>query len=278
MGFRKHGSKEVPEAARGVFLEALRSGLSQSAAATVAGVSHSTGSKWARAAGIQADLRHRGIRYPAAVREAFWAAMKSGSSVCEASVMAGVSENTGRIWVTQAGYVPRTPVLTVVEPDLSRRPRAPLSFVERCRLEDLLEDGCTPQHAAELLGRHGVTVERELVRAATSSGYRARVGQDLADENRKCPKQRRLESRPVLLAEVLQGLEHKHSPEQIAGRLRQDFPDDRRCGCHTKRSTKPSTSSPAASWPGWSRPRCVPDVLSGKRRAASRPVKASSKT
>lgn len=141
-------------------------------------------------------------------------------------MIAGVSENTGQIWVKQAGYVPRTPLLTVAESDTPRRPRAPLSFVERCRLEDLLENGCSPQHAAELLGRHLATVERELIRGATSSGYRARVGQDLADENRKRPKQRRLESHPVLLAEVLQGLEHKHSPEQVAGRLRQDFPED----------------------------------------------------
>ena len=40
MVFRKRGSKALPELAREVFLEALRSGLSQSAAATVAGVSH----------------------------------------------------------------------------------------------------------------------------------------------------------------------------------------------------------------------------------------------
>jgi len=226
MGFRKHGSKDVPESARGVFLDALRSGLSQSAAATVAGVSHQTGSTWARAAGIAADTGHRGLRYPAAVREAFWAAMYSGASTTDAAILAGVSENAASTWIKQAGYVPRTPVLAVVEPDGSRRPRAPLSFTERCRLEELLETGYTWQRAAGLLQRHPDTVDREIVRGATGSGYRARVGQDVADELRKRPKQRRLESRPALLAEVLQGLEHKHSPEQIAGRLRQDFPDD----------------------------------------------------
>ncbi|MGH3586340.1 MAG: IS30 family transposase [Pseudonocardia sp.] len=152
--------------------------------------------------------------------------MKLGASAVEASMIAGVSENTGQTWVKQAGYVPRTPAVAVVDIDESRRPRAPLSFTERCRLEDLLEGGCTPERAAELLGRHLHTVEREVVRGATCSGYRARVGQDVTDENRKRPKQRRLESRPVLLVEVLQGLEHKHSPEQIAGRLRQDFPED----------------------------------------------------
>src|SRR4029453_4413813 len=110
MAFRKHGCKQVPESAREDFLEALRSGLSQSAAATVAGVSHQTGCRWAKAAGVPASLKHRGIRYPAAVREAFWAAMRSGASPTHAAVIAGVSENTGRIWVRQAGYMPRTPV------------------------------------------------------------------------------------------------------------------------------------------------------------------------
>ena len=226
MGFREHGSKDVPEFAREVFLEGLRSGLSQSAAATLAEVSHQTGSKWARAAGIQADLRHRGTRYSAAVRETFWAAMRSGSSPSEASVIAGVSENTGAIWVKQAGYVPRTPVFALVEIDGSPRPRAPLSFTERCRLEELLEDGFTAATAAQRLERHLATVEREIVKGATGSGYRARVGQDVADAHRKRPKPRRLESNPVLLAEVVQRLEQRHSPEQIAHRLRQDYPSD----------------------------------------------------
>ena len=226
MGFRKRGSKSVPESAREVFLEALKSGLSQSAAATLAEVSHQTGWKWARSAGIPADLRHRGIRYPAAVREAFWAAMKSGSSPGQASVIAGVSENTGQIWVKQAGYVPRTPALDLVEIDRSRRPRAPLTFTERCRLEELLEGGATAVRAAGLLDRHHTTIGREIVKGLTGSGYRARVGQDKADENRRRPKTRKLEDTPALLAEVVQRLEQRHSPEQIAERLRQDFPDD----------------------------------------------------
>jgi transposase, IS30 family len=107
-----------------------------------------------------------------------------------------------------------------------RRPRAPLTFVERCRLEELLEGGCTAVRAAELLDRHRDTIRREVVKGLIGSGYRARVGQDKADAERKRPKERRLESRPALLAEVVQRLEQRHSPEQIAERLRQDFPDD----------------------------------------------------
>jgi transposase, IS30 family len=226
MGFRKHGCKEVPESAHEDVLAALGSGLSPAAAATVAGVSATTGYVWARAAGWKAGGGHTGIRYSAAVREAFWAAMRSGSSTAQAARIAGVSEMSAIIWVKQAGYVPRTQCPAVSEIVSCRRPRAPLTFVERCRLEELLEGGCTAVRAAELLDRHRDTIRREVVKGLIGSGYRARVGQDKADAERKRPKERRLESRPALLAEVVQRLEQRHSPEQIAERLRQDFPDD----------------------------------------------------
>ena len=226
MGFRNHGCKEVPESACEVFLEALEAGASQSAAATLAGVHHSTGNRWAKAAGIAGDTKHCGIRYPAAVRERFWAAMRSGADVARAAVSAGVSENAGQKWVQQAGFVPRTQRPAVFEIVATRRPRAPLTFTERCRLEELLEGGCVAGRAAVLLDRHRDTIRREIVKGVTGSGYRARVGQDSADEHRKRPKQRKLQARPNLLAVVLTGLEARHSPEQIAGRLRQDFPDD----------------------------------------------------
>ncbi|WP_122445446.1 IS30 family transposase [Mycobacterium attenuatum] len=151
--------------------------------------------------------------------------MYSGATVTEAAVAAGVSEHTGRRWVDQAGYVPRTPA-PLVDPEPPRSARGPMSFIERCRLEELLETGQTPAQAAVLLGRHRDTIRREVDRGQTGSGYRARVGQDTAEANRKRPKPRHLESRPALLAEVVARLEQRHSPEQIAGRLREDFPDD----------------------------------------------------
>jgi IS30 family transposase len=155
----------------------------------------------------------------------FWAALDSGESVAEAALHAGVSFTRARVWVDQAGYVPRTPVPVEREAD-SVPPSRALSFVERCRLEDLLETRYRPARAAAVLGRHRDTIRREIVRGQTGSGYRARVGQDVAEANAKRPKVRRLDERPALLAEVLRGLRLRHSPEQIAGRLREDFPDD----------------------------------------------------
>ena len=230
MAFRARGSKEVLESVREVFWESVRSGLSPTAAATVAGVAGATGRAWAKAAGYTANPKHHGLRYGQEVRGAFWAALRSGSSVTEAAVIAGVSEHTGQVWVKHAGYVPRTRcsvhLVSGGEVGSSGRPRAALTFLERCRLEELLETGYPPGRAAELLGRHHDTIKRELDRGQTSSGYRAGVSQQRAEANRKRPKPRKLEQNLALRAEVVQGLEQRHSPEQVAARLQLDFPDD----------------------------------------------------
>src|SRR5690625_5077857 len=110
MGFRKRGCKQVPESVREVFFETLRSGVSPTAAATVAGVAGATGRKWAKDAGYQTNKKHYGTRYSQETREAFWTALRSGSTPTQAAVFAGVSEHTALQWVQQAGYVPRTPL------------------------------------------------------------------------------------------------------------------------------------------------------------------------
>jgi IS30 family transposase len=225
MGFRESGSHRVPESARDQFWEALGAGLSVTAAATRAGISHTTGHKWAKAAGYQSTGKYRGVRYSQGEREVFWEAMCCGATVAEAAVIAGVSEIAGRDWVQKAGYVPRTAFSADHEPD-GVAPAGPMSFVERCRLEELLEHGQCQAQAAELLGRHRDTIAREIRRGVTQSGYRARVGQDVAEVNAKRPKQRKLDTRPALRAEVVQRLKQRHSPQQISGRLREDFPDD----------------------------------------------------
>ncbi|WP_122495848.1 helix-turn-helix domain-containing protein [Mycobacterium attenuatum] len=108
----------------------------------------------------------------------------------EAAVVAGVSENAARCWVAQAGFVPRTPFPAGLE--LVMPSGRLLSFLERCRLEQLLEAGHSQAAAARLLERDRSTIGREVGRGATGSGYRARVGQDVAEANAKRPKARKL--------------------------------------------------------------------------------------
>lgn len=227
MAFRGHGVKldvEVAAAVREEFRKALQSGLAPTAAATVAGVSGATGRKWAKAAGYQRNPKHCGTRYSPQVKKTFWGALWSGSTPTQAAVIAGVSENAARCWVEQAGFVPRTPFPAGLERVVAGG--GSLSFLERCRLEELLEAGHSQAAAARLLGRDRSTIGREARRGATSSGYRARVGQDAADANAKRPKPRKLDTHPALLKQVVRRLRKRHSPEQIANRLREDFPDD----------------------------------------------------
>jgi transposase, IS30 family len=63
MGFREPGWHRLPKSVREEFWEAVRSGLSPTAAATVAGVSGATGRRWAKAAGYQVNPKHCGTRY-----------------------------------------------------------------------------------------------------------------------------------------------------------------------------------------------------------------------
>jgi IS30 family transposase len=225
-GFRRQGVHLDAVSAASVrerFWEAVSSGLSPTAAATVAGVAGATGRKWAKGAGYRSTRGHSGTRYSQQVRDAFWAALHAGATVVQAAVIAGVSEHTGRYWVDQAGFVPRTPIAAAPEPET---PSAAVSFTERCRLEELFVSGYSQADAARLLGRSASTISREVGRGMTVSGYRARLAQDTVDAARARPKPRKLESNPALLAEVVQRLEQRHSPEQIAARLRIDFPDD----------------------------------------------------
>ena len=110
-GFRKPGWPRLPGLVHDEFWEAVRSGLSPTAAATVAGVCGATGRKWAKEAGHQTDTKHRGIRYSPVESGCVLAGSAcAGESPACAAMIAGVSENAARQWLQQAGYVPRTPV------------------------------------------------------------------------------------------------------------------------------------------------------------------------
>ena len=87
---------------------------------------------------------------------------------------------------------------------------------------------------ARALGRPPSTISRELARVKGFHGpgnrrrpvYRASTAQADADAKARRPKPARLATNLVLRRQVQDRLEDDHSPEQIARRLRQDFPND----------------------------------------------------
>ena len=219
-----------------VFWVELRAGAGVAAASRTAGVSRFTGYRWLVEGGGWAALgvsgsgagRPRGGRMSEAVRGLFWAELGRGSTIAAAARAAGVARRTGHAWLVEGGGVrPR-----VVNPELEAvvtSGAGVLSFVDRCRLQDLADVGYSPARIAELFGRPRSTITRELVRGQTNGQgrYRAVTAQGRIDSNRRrAGRPAKLVAGGRLFTEVVERLARRHSPEQIAERLRQDFPDD----------------------------------------------------
>jgi IS30 family transposase len=148
----------------------------------------------------------------------FWTQVPLWSSWAAAGVAVGVSARAGNRWAAESGGV--KPRLSVP----SRR----LSYRERCRIEDLLDVGWSPAAIARDLGRHRSTVCREIARhrRVRDGRYGADHAQSESDAAARRPKPAKLAGNLRLRCEVQDRLLTGHSPEQIARRLREDFPDD----------------------------------------------------
>ena len=159
--------------------------------------------------------RPRGGRMGEEIRGLFWAGLRAGACVAVAARAVGVSPSSGRLWLIEAGgVIPRV--------DDGGGPR--IGFVERCRIEELYKAGWSPARIGAVLGRHRSTIGRELARCPAGR-YRAVVANGHAAKARARPKQRKLEVNSVLRGQVVARLSHHHSPEQVARRLRRDFPN-----------------------------------------------------
>ena len=165
----------------------------------------------------------------------FWRLIRQGCSAEEAARRVGFNSQVGRRWFRQAGGMPP---LSLLEPVRRRN----LNISEREQiLAGISAEKSIRQIAAEL-GRHPSTVLRELrknmhhqryrgrslrrLQAHTLWNYSPHLAQLRADKKASRPKQARLVTNAWLQAEVQDRLQQKHSPEQIAHRLVQDFPDD----------------------------------------------------
>ena len=219
------------------FWVGLGAGVSVTAASQAVGVSHWTGYRWLAEAGGPAALglqrvgrggRPWGGRTSEEVRDVFWAALRRGVTITAASQLAGVARGTGAAWLTEAGGVrPRVKNLELeaaVTPASGR-----LSFIDRCRIEDLVKAGYNSARIADLLGRHRSTITRELDRGGSGgqARYRAVIAQGRVDGNRRrAGRPGKLVPGCRLFDAVVERLVQRHSPEQIAGRLKRDFPGD----------------------------------------------------
>jgi IS30 family transposase len=188
------------------------------------------------------------------VRQVFWKRIAEGLSSEDAALACGVSQPVGTRWFREGGGMP--PISLV--PWSGRY----LSFADREEIALLRAQRCGVRVIARRLGRSPSTISRELRRNAATRGgrleYRASVAQWKAERAARRPKTARLAGNDRLrhyvqdrLAGTIRhpdgtevagpdvrwiGRRHGRrqdrrwatawSPEQIANRLRIEFPDD----------------------------------------------------
>ena len=116
--------------------------------------------------------------------------------------------------------VPRPPRPSAWNPSPAR-----LSLQEREEIRVGLETGATLTAIANKIGRSVSTVSREVKANGGREAYRAHLAHQGAFERSRRPKTPKLAC-PRLAAKVAEWLELWWSPEQIAERLRMEFPDD----------------------------------------------------
>ena len=208
---------------------------------------------------LRAKLRSPG-RPPVARQEhrrRFWAFIAAGLSSEDAAMEVGVSQPVGFRWFRQAGGMAPSHLLS--SKPLSGRY---LSFAEREEIALWRAQGLGMREVARRLGRAASTISRELRRNAATRGgtleYRATTAQWHAERAARRPKRAKLAANPALRTYVQdrlagavvalggaavpgpavpwKGRRHGRrqnrrwglawSPQQIAQRLRLDYPDD----------------------------------------------------
>jgi transposase, IS30 family len=152
----------------------------------------------------------------------FWAHVKEGHSIKVAAALTGVSSTVAKRWFRKSGGVC---------PPLIKPTGRRLSFQEREEIAVLTEKGFGVRAIARELGRAASTISRELARRPTPpsgrrKAYRASSAHADAERKARRPKPAKLATVLPLRRQVQDRLKQNHSPEQIAARLRQDFPDD----------------------------------------------------
>lgn len=185
----------------------------------------------------------------------FWLQIAKGLLPAEAAAVVGASQPVGQRWFHNAGGMPPF--------DLAPLSGRYLSFHEREEIALLKAQGAGVRRIADAIGREPSTISRELRRNAATRGskpeYRASVAQWKAELTAKRPKPAKLAANPALRDYVQARLSgqirrpdgssvagpkpprwtgnnkpHRKdrawvqawSPEQIANRIKLDFPDD----------------------------------------------------
>ena len=152
-----------------------------------------------------------------AAREELWRRYRQGQTYATIGQALGCDEGAVYYVLRQRGGV---------APPVRRRARWTLTAVDREVISRGLARGDSFRRIADTLHRPPSTVSREVGRHGGRRAYRATVADRRAWRQARRPKPCRLATRPQLRALVGAQLAAYWSPQQIAGWVRQTYPDN----------------------------------------------------
>ena len=162
-------------------------------------------------------VQRRGPRLTAAQKTELWRRWRQGESLNAIGRALGRIAKVVRYEVARTGGIP---------PTARQRSRLALTLSEREAISRGLASGTSVRQISRQLCRAPSTVSREVRRHGGRRRYRAATADAAAWARGRRPKRCRLATYPTLRAAVATKLAQKWSPQQIAGWLRQAYPDD----------------------------------------------------
>ena len=162
-------------------------------------------------------VQRRGPRLTAAQKAELWRRWREGESLNAIGRALGRIPKMVRYVVAGAGGIPPVP---------RQRARQALTLTEREVISRGVARGSSLRQISRDLGRAPSTVSREVRRHGGPRRYRAAAADRRAGARGRRPKRCRLATHRALRDAVATKLALEWSPQQIAGWLRQAYPDD----------------------------------------------------
>ena len=161
--------------------------------------------------------RRPSIHYTEAQKAVMWDRWQKGES------LHAIAQLFGRHHTSIRGVLARN---GGIRPAPRRRSCRALTLAEREEISRSVVAGHTIRSVAVSLGRAPSTISRELRRNGGQQGYRASEADQAAWERAHRPKRCKLMRNRALARLVAKKLQLKWSPQQIAGWLKQTYPDN----------------------------------------------------
>ena len=159
----------------------------------------------------------KGYGLSEATKERIWELRAEGLSDRQIGRRLGLARATVSSHLARAGGI---------RPRARRRPERCLSFEEREEISRAIAGGHSARAIARTLGRSHTTIAREIDRCGGRWRYRAHAAEREAWRRQRRPRPTKLELSPELRRLVAERLKEDNSPQQIAGWLKLEHPDN----------------------------------------------------